>query len=192
MIALPRLLLLTDRAQLPLGRGLLRTIAECVAAGASHVVVRELDLAPAHRSALAVAIAETGATVIAAHDRLPGATGLHLPAAAAGPAAVAPGCLRGRSCHTRAEVVAAAAEGFDYATLGPYAATESKPGYGPAVHLGAYAVHPLPLYALGGITPENAVHARAAGAYGVAVMGPVMRASDPAGVVAALLEAVGP
>jgi thiamine monophosphate synthase len=37
--------------------------------------------------------------------------------------------------------------------------------------------------ALGGITPDNAAACVAAGAAGVAVMGAVMRADDPAAVV---------
>jgi thiamine-phosphate pyrophosphorylase len=44
--------------------------------------------------------------------------------------------------------------------------------------------------ALGGIGPENAADARKAGAHGVAVMGAVMRATDPGAVVAELLRAV--
>jgi thiamine monophosphate synthase len=48
------------------------------------------------------------------------------------------------------------------------------------------------VFALGGITAANAAQARAAGAYGVAVMGAVMRADDPGAVVAALLGEVRP
>lgn len=46
------------------------------------------------------------------------------------------------------------------------------------------------MLALGGITVANAAAARNAGAHGVAVMGAVMRAPDPAAVVAALLQEV--
>ncbi|PZA20289.1 thiamine phosphate synthase, partial [Modestobacter versicolor] len=42
--------------------------------------------------------------------------------------------------------------------------------------------------ALGGVAPDDVAACRAAGAYGVAVMGPVMR--DPA-LVAAYLDALG-
>ncbi|MFT4082596.1 MAG: thiamine phosphate synthase [Nocardioides sp.] len=94
---------------------------------------------------------------------------------------------RGRSCHTRGEVARAAVDGFDYVTLSPYAASESKAGYGPPLGAGALAGHPLPVFALGGIGPHNAAHALAEGADGVAVMGAVMRAEEPAAVVTALL-----
>ena len=203
---LPRLLLLTDRSQLRLGRGLVRTVAECVDAGLTHVVLRELDLPHPHRAALAAELAGVGATVIAAHRSLPGAGGVHLAATApcnavsgaplrscsTAEAGVTPRYKRisGRSCHTPAEVTAAAAAGFDYATLGPYALTASKPGYGPALSTAAYAGHPIPVYALGGVEPHNAAAARAAGAYGVAVMGAVMRAAEPAAVIRDLTEVV--
>lgn len=188
---LPRLLVLTDRSQLHLSRGLLPTLAECREAGLTHVVLRELDEPPEQRAALAAALTELGLTVIAAHIPLPGAAGLHLPSTAAANA-VATTPRRyipcGRSCHTRADVAAAAADGFDYATLGPFATTMSKPGYGPPVPHVAYADSPLPVYALGGITPANAADAVAAGAHGVAVMGAVMRAAEPASIVADLLD----
>lgn len=199
---LPRLLLLTDRSQLRLSQPLADTLAQCVAAGATHVVVRELDELPRARAALVDVVVEAGGTAIAAHDALPGASGVHLPMAgfrstAADPDAPGPSeasraiGLRGASCHSAAEVREAAGLGATYATLSPYAATASKPGYGPALGPDAFTGHPIPVFALGGIDPENAAAARSAGAYGVAVMGAVMRAPDPAAVVRDLLAAVG-
>jgi len=190
--ALPRLLLLTDRSQLHLSRALLPTLAECREAGLTHVVLRELDEPPAPRAALAAALTDLGLTVIAAHTPLPGAAGVHLPASAElTDRSVSPRpVLLGRSCHHRDEVARAARERVDYATLSPYAASDSKPGYGPPLAAGELAGHPIPVYALGGITPANAAEAVAAGAHGVAVMGAVMRAGDPAAVVAALLAAL--
>ena len=196
---LPRLLLLTDRSQLRLGRGLVRTVAECVAAGGTHWVVRELDEPESARSALVAALVDVGATVISARTLLPGAVGVQLPACrqAGTVSSARTSCLPagrdrmwGRSCHSRDEVAAAARAGAAYATLSPYAASDSKPGYGPPLPATAYAGHPIPVFALGGIGPDNAGAARAAGAHGVAVMGAVMRAQHPAAEVRALLEAV--
>ncbi|MFI5624049.1 thiamine phosphate synthase [Nocardioides sp. NPDC051685] len=204
MNALPRLLVLTDRSQLRLGRGLLPTLAECADAGLTHVVLRELDEPHEQRARLAQAATELGLVVIAAHTLLPSAVGLHLPASASCNTSFV-GLLalserpdsrcnsvlhRGRSCHSPAEVAAAAEDGFDYAMLSPYAMTESKPGYGPPLAADAFGDLPLPTYALGGITPANAAEAVAAGAHGVAVMGAVMRADEPGQVVRDLLAAL--
>ncbi|NYI75915.1 thiamine phosphate synthase [Nocardioides panzhihuensis] len=203
MTALPRLLVLTDRSQLPLGRSLLATMAACAEAGLTHVVLRELDEPAEHRAKLAELVADLGLNVIAAHTPLPAASGLHLPASAAASSNTSfVGLLArserpdrptnsvlplGRSCHSPAEVATAAGDGFDYAMLSPYALTDSKPGYGPPLGPAAFGDLPLPTYALGGITPDNAAEAVAAGAHGVAVMGAVMRAEDPAEVVRDLL-----
>jgi len=205
-MSLPPLLLLTDRSQLRLGRALVRTVAECAEVGLTHVVLRELDLPDPQRAALAAELAAAGVTVIAAHTPLAGAAGVHLPGGSCN--AVSTTLLRccntaeddrtprykglaGRSCHTRADVTAAAADGFDYVTLGPFAAIASKPGYGPALAPEDYADHPIPVYALGGIDPGNAEAAIEAGAHGVAVMGAVMRAASPKSVVRDLLTVVG-
>jgi len=183
---LPRLIMLTDRAQLRLGRGLVRTVEECVGAGLRAVVVREHDLAPAARQALVARLAALpDLTVIGSRIPDPAAHGTHL----AADQPVVEGWF-GRSCHSRADVASAAAEGAAWATLSPYSASRSKPGYGPPLPADEYADLPLPTFALGGITATNAATARAAGAYGVAVMGEVMRASDPAAVVSRLLESV--
>lgn len=182
---MPRLLVLTDRSQLSLGRCLRAQMAGCRDAGLTHVVLRELDLLDQQREQLAADLADLGLTVIAARRDLAAATGLHL--AADQPAG--PGVF-GRSCHDRAEVARAAAEGAQWATLSPYTASASKPGYGPPLARDAFAGLPVPTYALGGVAPGNARAAREAGAHGVAVMGAVMRAEDPGAVVAGLLAAV--
>jgi len=205
----PRLLLLTDRSQLRLGRSLVRTVRECVDAGLAAVVVRELDLCPRARAALVRELTTIdGLEVIAARTPLPGAHAVHLPASAACNA-VLPGLPHrraraedpitprythaGRSCHSPEEVRRAAAGGAVYATLSPFAASVSKPGYGPVVDPTAYGEDfGIPVYALGGVDPGNAARARAYGAHGVAVMGAVMRAAEPAEVVSDLLTAVAP
>lgn len=184
MSSLPRLLLLTDRAQLRLGRSLVTTIEECVHVGLTHVVLRELDLSQPRREALAAALAQTGVTVIAAHRPLRSAVGVHLPADATGPGV-------GLSCHTREQVAIAAQRGFAYTTLGPFGPSVSKPGYGPPLPADTLAGHTLPVYALGGVTVDNAAGLIRAGAHGVAVMGTVMRDEEPASVVRRLLAVTG-
>ncbi len=181
----PRLLVLTDRSQLSLGRCLRAQMTLCRDAGLTHVVLRELDLLDQPREQLATDLADLGLTVIAAHRGLAAAAGLQLSADQAG----VPGVF-GRSCHDRGEVARAAAEGAGWATLSPYTASASKPGYGPPLPPDAFADLPMPTFALGGISPGNARAARDSGAHGVAVMGAVMRAQDPGAVVAALLDVV--
>ena len=185
---MPRLLVVTDRSQLPLGRSLLDTLRACVGAGAEAVVVRELDEPYAARAALVREVAAMGAQAIAARTVMPGASGVHLSARGARVAG-----RFGRSCHSAAAVARAAEEGAAYATLSPYTRTSSKRGYGPPLspaHYRTAARQGIPVYALGGITPDNAAAAVAGGAHGVAVMGAVMRAADPGAVVSGLLEAM--
>lgn len=96
-------------------------------------------------------------------------------------------------CHNADEV--RQAKGSVFVTISPVASTETKPGYGPALGVAGVreaveAAGDMPVYALGGVTPENARSFVEAGAYGVAVMGSVLRADDPKAVVRAYLAAL--
>jgi thiamine-phosphate pyrophosphorylase len=98
------------------------------------------------------------------------------------------------STHGAEEIEAAAAAGAHAVTLSPIFPSSSKPGYGPAVGLGALAAATarsrIPIIALGGI--EDAASAKAcfaAGAAAIAVMGAAMRADDPAATMAGLIAA---
>ena len=189
-MSLPRLLVLTDRSQLPEGRSLLTSLSTAAAAGLELVVLRELDRPADERAFLAGRLSRV-VTVVGARTVLPGSVGVH--------GAAAQGQVEGwhgRSCHDPEEVARAVARGAAYVTISPVAASASKPGYGPA--LGAAGLREavaaaagVPVFALGGVTVANARDWRAAGAHGVAVMGAVMRADDPGAVVRGLLEAVG-
>ncbi len=185
-------LVLTDRRQAD--RPLTDVIAAAVAGGARSVVLREKDLPHAQRLSLAAALREIlaqagGRLIVAGPDPLAG-DAVHLGAFDGAPSVA----LVGRSCHNADELARLSTE--DYATLSPVFATESKPGYGPALGVSGLAAlagsASRPVYALGGVTrPADAAACVAAGAAGVAVMGAVMRASDPAAVVAALVAEVG-
>ena len=78
------------------------------------------------------------------------------------------------SCHGPKELAQAAAIGCDFAVLGPVAATTSHPGQ-PGIGWETFAewavAARLPVYALGGVGPDDLEHARAAGAIGVAGIG---------------------
>lgn len=102
--------------------------------------------------------------------------------------------LIGISVHSPGEARALAPETVDYVIAGPFAETASKPGYGPALGVDGLAaiVHasPVPVIAIGGIEPANVADCLAAGAAGIAVMGSVMRAADPAAEMARLVAAL--
>ncbi|CAM3457626.1 thiamine phosphate synthase [Nocardioides dubius] len=217
-MSVPRLVVLTDRHQLPAGADLVEQLGRCADAGLSHVLLRELDLADDERARLARALRAQGIAVWSAHRMLADADGLHLPdpdgphGAAARPApradlvasstasstassvasTPAPPATSdrswGRSCHHPDQVAVAAAEGAAWVTLSPVAPSSSKPGR-VLLEPESLAGHAIPVLALGGVDVDNARRLREAGAHGVAVMGAVMRSDDPAAVTAALLEA---
>lgn len=173
---LPPLLVLTDRAQCC--GPLVDVVAAAVGAGARAVVLREKDLSEARRAEMAeqlrAILAPVGGVLILAGAR---GDAVHLSASDAFPT-LRP-LLVGRSCHDAPEVRAAGEEGCDYVTLSPVFATSSKPGYGPALGVDGLAAltaaAALPVYALGGVLPPDVADCLAAGASGIAVMGPVMR-----------------
>jgi thiamine-phosphate pyrophosphorylase len=186
------------------GHDLVEVVRAAVGAGAPTVLLRDKDLPPADRDSLAVSLravtAAAGVGLIVAGDvalaRAVGADGVHLAADDPWPDESAAGLRVGRSCHTPGELMAAARRGAaDYATFSPVFATTSKPGYGPALGIDGLAAGcravaglgtPLAVYALGGIGPAQAAACLRSGAAGLAVMGMVMGADDPAAVVTSL------
>ena len=188
----PRLIVVTDRAQA--AGALTVTLARAIDHGARAILLRDRDLPAPHRQALAdhvrpLLAAVDGWLIVAdpapSHHR----DAVHL--AAAQPMPDPRPALVGRSCHSRAEVDWAVAERCDYVLVSPIYPTASKPGYGPALGpsgLTALVRAGQPAYALGGVSPETVADCRAAGAYGVAVMGPIMR--DPS-LIAAYLKELG-
>lgn len=123
--------------------------------------------------------------------RIVRAWGLHLPAAGL-PVAEArrllgPRAVIGRSVHSAAQARQAHAEGADYVFLGPIWETPSHPG---ATPLGPEVISeaaPARVIAIGGIRLERVRACRAAGAYGVAAISAVWRASDPGGAAREIL-----
>lgn len=88
----------------------------------------------------------------------------------------------GASCHSAEDAQEAQALGCTYLTAGHIFDTPSKqglPGRGLAFLKTVCQSVAIPVYAIGGIKAENAAAVYAAGAYGVCVMGDLMR-RDPA------------
>jgi thiamine-phosphate pyrophosphorylase len=124
-----------------------------------------------------------------------GLDGVHLAqssvSAADARALLGPGALIGVSCHDLVELELAAGHA-DYVVWGPVFAPTSKASHRAPLGLESLQVAArlgVPIYALGGIGPENAARTRAQGAHGVAVIGSGLGAEDPARAVAALWKA---
>ncbi len=198
-----RLLVVTDR--LGARRPLAETVRAVLEGGGRWIWLRERDLdAPARRDLardlLGIVRGAGGRLVVGADPDLCaaiGADGVHLPGATTAPEVAAarrrlgPAALIGVSAHGAADLAEAAEA--DYVTLSPIFASASKPGYGPALGLDglrAGCAAGIPVIALGGLAPEAAPACRAAGAAGVAVMGGLMRAQDPAAAARTFLDAV--
>jgi thiamine-phosphate pyrophosphorylase len=199
----PPLLLITDRRQAR--RPLVEVVARAITAGCRWVSVREKDLSEGDqitlvRSLLPIA-SRRGARVLlhgdAALAKAANADGVHLSARSDPVVArelLGAGKLIGVSIHTVTEAEAIDPAIVDYAIAGPAFETPSKPGYGPEIgrkglaEIAATAA--VPVLAIGGLNATWAPEVLAAGPRGIAVMGGVMRASDPEQEIKALIAAI--
>jgi thiamine-phosphate pyrophosphorylase len=99
----------------------------------------------------------------------------------------------GVSVHGEEEAAKAAAAGAKRLLAGHVFGTECKPGLpgrGPELLGKLRRLTGLPVWAVGGITPENAKEAIKAGAEAVCVMSRLSRCPDPEGEVGAYLAAL--
>jgi thiamine-phosphate pyrophosphorylase len=193
MLPDPPLLLVTDRRQSR--RPLAEIVAMALAGGCRWISLREKDLPQDEQVLLArmllPLVHRHGARLLlhgeAALAKLASADGVHLPSGsdpAAARALVGPQKLVGVSIHIVTEAEAIDPEAADYALAGPAFETPSKPGYGPEIgRIGLAEIARaarVPVLAIGGINTARIGEVIAAGCAGVAVMGGVMRAADPA------------
>jgi thiamine-phosphate pyrophosphorylase len=199
-LPVPPLLLVTDRRQAR--RPLAEIVGAALAAGCRWVSLREKDLpedeqVPLARALLAMTRRHDARLVLhgqAAIAKLAGVDGVHLPSGSDPAAArklLGPGKLVGLSIHTALEAASVDPEAADYVIAGPAFETPSKPGYGPEIgrkglRETAGATN-IPVLAIGGINTARVGEVIATGCAGIAVMGGVMRAADPASEIKALI-----
>jgi len=196
----PALLLVTDRRQAR--RPLNEIVAAALSAGCRWVSLREKDLpedeqVPLLRMLLPMAH-KSGARLMLHGEvslaNIAGADGVHLSSGSnpiAARALLGPEKIIGVSIHTVTEAETIEPAAVDYALAGPAFETPSKPGYGPEIGrkglLEIARAARVPVLAIGGINTARVAEVMAAGCAGVAVMGGVMRAPDPAREVRALV-----
>lgn len=198
-----RLMILTHPAPAT-GRPLEDVVAECLAAGATAVQLRDKKAPDDELYEQAVGLADLAhehEALLIVNDRFDvalaaGADGVHL-----GPEDLPVEVVRlhagddlliGYSTDSPVAGLLAAEAGADYLGVGAVYGTGSKPGLedeavgpdrvGEVLHSAG-----LPGVGIGGITPENAAAVFATGA-GVAVLSAVMHAEQPGQVVSRLLE----
>lgn len=160
----------------------LAALDAALARGLKLVQLRERSLPEMQRESFASAAVarcqQRGARVLVNGDaqlaRALGADGLHLPARQLMALAQRPSFpLVAASCHERRELEHAARLGLDFAVLGPLKPTATHPGdagIGWESFARLVAGLPLPVYAIGGLSPSDMRDALNAGAQGIAAM----------------------
>lgn len=200
-----RLYLISNRRQTG-GRPLVAALQAAAQAGVRAVQLREKDLNPREQYALAEEVRSVldplGAHLLL-NDRADvacaaGAAGVHLATTSLTPQAVRrchPSMLIGVSTHTLVEATFAEASGADFITFGPVLFTPSKAAYGEPRGLEALravcAAVSIPVFALGGITPERVSDCLHAGAHGVAAISALLDVPSIPDAVAAFRAELG-
>lgn len=185
------LLCLTDRTLCR--EPFLDRVAAIAAARPAALILREKDLPEDQYQALAAQVLDlcrqAGVPCIlhtfVGAARALGARAIHLPlpvlrTLSAGERAAFPAL--GASCHSVEEAREAVALGATYLTAGHVFATTCKaglPGRGVEFLAQVCAAVPCPVYAIGGVGPENLPALAQAGAKGGCVRSPLMTCPDP-------------
>ncbi|MBI4530041.1 MAG: thiamine phosphate synthase [Candidatus Latescibacteria bacterium] len=200
------LYLITDRHQCR-DRPFTGVLREACQAGVKAVQLREKDLTPLATFRLAAELnmlLDGFETALLMNDRADiamavGARGVHLPEVGipveAARRCLSSGTLVGVSTHSRDGAIRAQEDGADFITFGPIFFTPSKAPYGEPLGLRALEEVAqdirLPIFAIGGITPDRVKNCLTAGAWGVAVISAILAAEKIDVAVAAFREALG-
>lgn len=199
-----RVVVITDEP-LARERGVMEVVRSALSGGAGAVQLRNKGDSPRKLLELGRALREMTRArdaLLFVNDRLDvamalGADGVHLgpddlPVHAAR-RIVPPGFLIGRSADDPEIARRSVRDGADYIGCGAVYPTNTKPDAGDVIGLAGLrrlvAAVTVPVVAIGGITVDRAPCVAAAGAAGVAIVGAIMGANDPAGVVRELKDA---
>jgi|SRR6185312_10014549 len=175
---------ITDRRSAGGTAALLLWIERALRAGVEMIQIREKDLPARELFALTRQVLELAApfqTRVLVNSRTDialaaGAHGAHLPGGSIAPkilrTILPPGFLIGISAHSSAGIHAAEREDADFAVLSPVFPPRSKVSFQTPLGLDglreAVRVTTIPVFALGGVTQENAPLCIGAGAAGIA------------------------
>jgi thiamine-phosphate pyrophosphorylase len=199
------LYLVTDRGMTQ-GRDLLWVLQQALDGGVKAIQLREKDLVGREFFLLAEAARKLTQRYYARlliNDRIDivlamDADGVHLSTASfpieSARALLGRQRLLGVSTHSLEEAAEAERNGADFVVFGPVYFTPSKARYGEPQGMAALKKVvekiSLPIYAIGGIKPENIADVRRAGVRGVALISAVMSAADPKDATKKILSLV--
>jgi len=197
------LYLVTDRGMTQ-GRDLLWVLQQALDGGVKGIQLREKDLVGRELFFLAEAarkLTQRYHALLLINDRIDialavDADGVHLSTASipieSARALLGRQQLLGASTHSLEEAQEAERNGADFVVFGPVYFTPSKASYGSPQGLAALKKVveklSLPIYAIGGIKPENIADTRRTGVRGVALISAVMSAADPENATKEILK----
>jgi len=188
------LYLVTDRFQTH-GRDLLTVLEQALDGGVKAIQLREKDLGGSELFALADRahkLCDRYGALLLINDRIDVALGIDAAGVQLGKASLPIGAARsllgpqkliGASVHSLEEAHRAENSGADFLLFGPVYFTPSKAAFGAPQGLAALKKivenSAVPVYAIGGIKPENISEVRTVGVRGIAVISALVSADDP-------------
>ena len=208
-----RFYLVTDRMQCA-PKSLASVVHDAVVTGVRAVQLREKDLSETDLVTSATRLLDVmrpkGARLLVNVSEFveddtamllaasPGVDGFHVPdniELVAHFRTLFPSRLLGTSAHSPDGARAAAGAGADFVCFGPVYETAAKKRYGKPQGLDGLGAAcrgmTIPVFAIGGVTPDNARACLDAGAHGVAVVGAIMAATSARTAVRRFEEALG-
>jgi thiamine-phosphate pyrophosphorylase len=200
------LYLITDRTQTK-GRDLLWLLEQALDAGVKAIQLREKDLGGRDLFILAEKVSnlcQSYRSALFVNERIDIALAVNAAGVQLGNASVPVALARellgaqkmiGLSTHSFGEALEAQQQGADFVLFGPVYFTPSKATYGAPQGLNklkeVLEKISLPVYAIGGIKPENILDLRRLGVSGVALISAIMSSDAPKNATNDLLRMMG-